>query len=124
MSLTISILALMCIYIIPANSPLVALRWILGTALVVFMPGYVMVKALFPRRRDMDAFIRFGLSIGLSLVSAMLVGLFLTYTPWGITFQPMLLSMTGLTIGLTLVALGRQFARAVDQIGSRSSERT
>jgi hypothetical protein len=111
-----SILALLFVYLIPANSPLVALRWVLGTALAVFIPGYVILKALFPGGlNDLDAFIRFGLSVGLSLTIAMLIGLFLSFTPWGIRFTPILLSMTGLTIGLTLFALWRQFARAVGQ---------
>lgn len=123
-SLTTSIVAFLCIYIIPANSALVVLRWILGTALVVFIPGYVMLKALFPGRRDLDALVRFALSIGLSLVSAILVGLFLNYTPWGIRFTPILLSMTGLTIVFTIVALRRQFARAVDQFRLESSDRS
>jgi uncharacterized membrane protein len=123
-SLTTSIVAFLCVNIIPGNSPLVVLRWILGTALVVFVPGYVMLKALFPGRRDLDGFIRFALSIGLSMVCAILVGLFLNYTPWGIRFTPILLSMTGLTIGFTFVALKRQFARAVAQFHLESSDRS
>src|SRR5208337_2024417 len=41
MSFTTSIVALLCIYGIPVNSPLVALRWMMGTIFVVFIPGYV-----------------------------------------------------------------------------------
>jgi hypothetical protein len=122
-ALTTSILALACVYLIPTSSMLIPLRWVLGAALALFIPGYVILKALFPSGRDLDTFIRFALSVGLSLVATMMMGLFLNYTSWGIRSAPILMSMTGLTIGLTIVAFIRQLVIAANKVHSMSPDR-
>jgi len=37
------------IYAVPSEFPFVALRWVLGSVFVLFIPGYVTVEALFPK---------------------------------------------------------------------------
>lgn len=112
LALAASILAALSVSFIPSNSSLVALRWVLGSALAIFLPGYVMVKGLFPDDTDLGTGIRVALSVGFSLVSTMLMGLVLIYSHWGIRPNPILLSMTILTIGLTFLALRERFTRA------------
>jgi uncharacterized membrane protein len=84
-------------------------QWILGSILVLFIPGYVALEALFPKGRELDGVERFAFSVGLSLALVPLVVLLLNYTPWGIRLAPIVGSLTTLTIGLALVALGRRF---------------
>ena len=115
MSIGTALIASLAAYTLPMNSPLVALRWLLGTAFVLFVPGFAVMEALFPARGDLGTFVRFALSIGVSLVLVMLVGLVLSYTPWGNTMTPILISLSTLTVGLASVAVGRKYALSVRQ---------
>jgi uncharacterized membrane protein len=108
-SLAISFATLVVVYGTPAGSPIEALRWVLGSILVLFVPGYVMTEALFPSR-EIDSIEHFALSIGLSIVLAMLVGLLLNYTPWGIRLTPIMISLIMLTVGLDVIALFRKYS--------------
>jgi len=108
-SLAISLATVLVIYTMPSEFPFVAVRWVLGSIFVLFIPGYVTVEALFPRGRELDSIERFALSVGLSLALVPLVGLLLNYTPWGIRLTPIVISLTILTIGLAAIALARQY---------------
>ena len=104
----IALIAVFVIYLTPAELPWIAVRWVLGTLLVAFIPGYMTIEALFPRIR-IDPFERLGLSVGLSLVLAMFVGFALNFSPWEITLDPIVVALTVLTIGVALVALARGY---------------
>ena len=108
-SLGISLATVLVIYAVPSESPLVILRWVLGSVFVLFIPGYVTVEALFPRGRELDSIERFALSVGLSLALVPLVGLALNYTPWGIRLNPIVVSLIILTVGLAIIALAREY---------------
>jgi uncharacterized membrane protein len=43
-----------------------------------------------------------------------LIGLLLNYTPWGIRLTPIVISLIIFTIGLSLVALGREYRLSVE----------
>lgn len=107
-SIIASVSAAVAAYAIPSNSPVVILRWALGMLFVLFLPGYVALEALFPAA-DLNAFDRFALGVGLSLVLDMFSGLALNYTPWGIRLIPILLLLSAVTICLSTFALVRQF---------------
>ena len=111
-SLLASLLALLSIYLLPQQLPFLAVRWILGSVFVLFMPGFVAVEALFPNSSEMDLIERVALSIGLSLTLVPLVGLMLNFTTWGITLQPIVTALSILTFGLAGVAFARQYASA------------
>lgn len=83
------------------------LRYVLGSVLVLFLPGYSLIEALYPKR-ELDELTRFALSIGLSLALVPLIGLVLNYTPFGIRLIPVTLSIAGLTVILLLLALARK----------------
>jgi hypothetical protein len=119
-SLTIGLIAILAIYVVPSEFPIVALRWIAGTVFVLFIPGYVITEALFPRGRDLGGIERFALSIGLSLALVPLIGLLLDYTPWGIRLTPVVISLIILTIGLSIVALARRFALSLERYRSEA----
>jgi len=119
LSLTVSLGALLVVYVLPDDFPLVVFRWVLGSVFVLFIPGYVAVEALFPKGRELDGIERLALSVGLSLALVPLVGLLLNYTPWGIRLDPIMISLTILTIGLALVAFGRRFRLSVERFELR-----
>ena len=71
------------------------LRGILGLPFILFIPGYILVFALFPTKktdRGIDTIERLALSFGLSIAIVPLIGLILNYTPWGIRLEPILIS--------------------------------
>jgi uncharacterized membrane protein len=83
-------------------------RAILGLPFVLGCPGYTFVVALFPRRGDLGGIDRFGLSLGLSIVIDLLIGLLLNYTPWGIQIMPVLISLLVFVIFTSAIALYRR----------------
>jgi hypothetical protein len=119
LSLTVSLGALLVVYALPDDFPLVVFRWVLGSVFVLFIPGYVAVEALFPKGRELDGIERLALSVGLSLALVPLVGLLLNYTPWGIRLDPIMISLTILTVGLALVAFARRFRLSVERFELR-----
>ena len=82
-------------------------RYVFGSALVLFLPGYALIEALYPKR-ELDELTRFALSIGLSLAIVPLTGLVLNYTPWGIRLLPVTISIAGLTVILLFAAVFRK----------------
>ncbi|MCX8137756.1 DUF1616 domain-containing protein [Pyrobaculum aerophilum] len=97
-----------------ANSPpLLYLRYVLGAFFVLFLPGYVLVEALYPRGGSLSPLERLALSIGLSLALVPLVGLVLNFTPFGIRLAPVVVSLAALTIALSLYATYRRFKAEV-----------
>lgn len=79
------------------------IRTILGLVIVLFLPGYVLVATLFPKRDDLDVVERIALSFGLSIAIVPLIGLLLNYT-FGIRLIPILVSICIYIIGLVFAA--------------------
>ena len=93
------------VFIIPENSnPLIYVRYVLGAIFVLFLPGYSLIKALFPGK-ELDNIERTALSMGISLAIVPLTGLILNYTPWGIRTTPITLTLLTLTIIFATVAI-------------------
>ena len=84
------------------------LRSILGFLLIIFMSGYALMAALFPRRGDLDTPERLALSFGLSITVTSLIGLALNYTPLGIRLTPILLLLSVFTLIMILMGLKRR----------------
>jgi len=107
-----SIAVLLAVYVIPNMYPLVVLRWIVGSIFVLFLPGFVVIQALFPRGKELDGIERLALSVGLSLAITPLIGLLLNYTPWGIRLDPIMISLFLFTFFVAVAATYRKY-RAV-----------
>lgn len=70
------------------------LRIVLTIPMILFIPGYGLIAALFPKKDDIDLIERIMLSIGLSIAVGSLIGLGLNFTPWGIRLAPLVISLT------------------------------
>ena len=86
---------------------------LISVVLVFFVPGYVLIAALFPgptlaRDPVIDWIERIALSVGLSIAVAPLLGFLLNFTPWGIRFLPVVLTITIFTVGVGVVAYWRR----------------
>ena len=84
------------------------IRILLGLPFILFLPGYSLIAALFPKKDDLDPIERVALSFGLSIAIVPLIGLILNYTPFGIKLIPILISLSLSTISLTLLAYTRR----------------
>lgn len=76
----------------------------LGLLMVLFVPGYTLIAALFPKKDDLDGIERVALSFGLSIAVVPLIGLGLNYTPWGIRLTPVVISLAIFTVAMALAA--------------------
>ena len=83
-------------------------RVVLALPFVVFLPGYTLLAALFPRQGDLETFRRIALSIGLSVVVLPLLGLILNYTPWGIAPVPVVTGVCLFILAASTAAWCRQ----------------
>jgi len=84
------------------------IRTVLGLPMVLFLPGYALIAALFPGKDDLDSIERIALSFGLSIAVVPLIGLALNYTPWGIRLVPVLISISAFTLAMSVIALHRR----------------
>ena len=96
------------VFTVPENAyPIVYARYLLGSIFVLFLPGYSLIKALFPTK-EIDNIERAALSIGMSLALVPITGLLLNYTPWGIRTTPVTLSLLALTTIFATAAIIRE----------------
>jgi len=112
----ISMTATMAAFIIPINSyPTTYLRSATSVILILFLPGFSLIKTLYPSQlpiktnsQNLDAIERLALSICLSLSLVAILALILNYSPWGITLTPITLSLLGLTVAFATAAIIRE----------------
>ena len=131
----VAVVALVVVADLAALLPVVSetpLRVIFGLPVVLFLPGYVFVAALFPEageapeeaeaaavsgrdagttgeRRGIDGVERVALSFGTSIAISPLIGLALNFTPWGIRLVPILASLSAFTLLAVAVAAVRRW---------------
>lgn len=82
----------------------------LGLFLVILVPGYLVAAILMPRIDDMGWTLRVALTLGLSLALVAFLGLFLNFTPFGITFYSETVSVLSASLLLGLVAYRRRMS--------------
>jgi hypothetical protein len=92
-----------------ADPPFLYVRYVLGLLFVLYLPGSMLIEALYPKSQDLESLERLALSIGLSLAVVPLIGLLLNYTPWGIRLTPITISLAAFTEALALTALIRKY---------------
>jgi len=112
------------------------LRIVVGLPLVLFVPGYAFIAALFPEagtapgelesedsaepaqhtadRDGIDGIERVALAFGLSIAVVPLLGLILNFTPWGIRLIPIMVSVSGFTAAMTAIAAKRRWELPAD----------
>ena len=86
------------------------IRFVLAIPVILLIPGYCLLAALFPKMDDIDLMTRMVLSIGLSIAIVPLIGLGLNFTPWGIRLDPIVISLTIFTLIMVIVS---QYRRAI-----------
>jgi len=90
--------------------PIPLLRMPLGLVTALFVPGYTLTAALFPRRDHPDGIMRAALSFGLSVAILPVLALGLNALPWGIRPWPIVFSLSIWILSLGSIALWRRRA--------------
>jgi hypothetical protein len=98
-------LAALTLTLLGASSP--ALRLLLGLPLVLMLPGYALTAALFPQR-TLGGTNRALFTLSLSLSTAILCGLVLNRTPWGLRPESWAVALSDVALGGSLVAFVRR----------------
>jgi len=106
-------LAVLLLTLTPLSSQL--LRVPIGLLMVLFVPGYVLIAALFPKKGDLDGIERIALSFGLSIAVVPLIGLGLNYTPWGIRLTPVVISISAFTLLMAAAAYWRRISLSPEE---------
>lgn len=106
-TLGLTLISAIAVFLI-SGGPFIYVRYALGALMTLFMPGYALVEALYPRGDELKPLERFALSIGLSLAILPLIGLILNYTPWGIRLVPIVTSTSIVTAALLTTAAIRK----------------
>ena len=106
------LLVVLSIYVPFINETFI--RVIFTVPVILFIPGYVLIAALFPEKKSIDGIERFALSVGLSIAVVPLIGLVLNYTPFGIRLNPIVISLVLFTLIMMIITLYRR-ARLSDE---------
>jgi len=97
--------------VIPENAfPYAYARYVLGSLYVMFLPGYALVRAAFAKK-ELERLEQIVFSIILSITLVILTSLLLNYTPFGITLTPIVLSLLGMTLLFSTIALIREYGQ-------------
>ncbi|MCL2288587.1 MAG: DUF1616 domain-containing protein [Candidatus Bathyarchaeota archaeon] len=97
-------LTLLTVYIIPADSMLVFLRYTFSIIFLFVIPGNCLVNILFRKKNKIDLIEETVLSIALSFGIAGITGLFLGLSPIGLSFISITTSLSSITLILATTA--------------------
>lgn len=108
LTVSISLATVALVYLLPDTGAFSAIRIVAGGGLILFLPGYSLVKFLFPAK-SMDLVEQIALSVGLSLAITPLIGVMLNSSLWGVKVGTVIISLSTLCIGLSMGCVYRRF---------------
>jgi putative Mn2+ efflux pump MntP len=130
-TMTLTLATILVVFVVPENDfPLVYVRYVLAIIFILWLPGYALIKALFPQtlpvkralarsleaaEKDLDTIERVALSLGMSIALVPIVGLLLNYTPWGIRLTSIVISLTTLTLAFATAAIAKEYQIRIKQ---------
>ena len=82
-----------------------AVRIALGLPFLLFGPGYAVLAAIYPRRTDLAATERLALSLAFSLAVLSVVALGLSYSSFGLRWEPLVASVSLLVLAASALAV-------------------
>jgi hypothetical protein len=107
-TVTLAIVTCITVFTIPENEyPFTFVRQLLGSIFVLFLPGFCLIKALYPQK-EMELVERGALSVIASLTILPIVSFLLNCTSWGITITPLTIILLVLTLVFASVAFLRE----------------
>ncbi len=117
--------AVLTVLVVKLLPEFVALRTIFSIPFLLFLPGYALVSAFWPRRYEekkggekedrISILERVALSFGLSIAVVAIIGLGLNFTPWGIRLYPIMGAIFGFIVIFAFIALFRRMGLLVEE---------
>jgi hypothetical protein len=108
-TLAVTALSVGVITSIPQLIPLNLLRIALASTFVLYLPGFSLLQFLHPNISQSDVLERFALRVGVSLAVVPVIGLVLSFTPWGIRFGSIVASVGGIVVFSVIGAAIREY---------------
>lgn len=106
--LLVTAITILTVFVLPQIQPLTTIRMVAGIGFVIFLPGYALMELLFTNK-DMGSMERIAVGVGLSLAVAPIVGFMLSYSPWGITLIPLVVSLGIVSVSLMFAGTYKMF---------------
>jgi len=92
------LIAVISVAVIPSNLfPFVYVRYVFGLLILLFTPGFCLIKSLFPKE-EMEALGTAVLSVCFSLILILLVALFWNFTPLGLSEMPIVITLLAFSV--------------------------
>jgi len=108
MSVILALITVPVVILVPENALisgngvyilLGVIRLLLGLVFIILLPGYALFTILWPLP-EKEALTRYGISFGLSIAIAPLLGLVLNFTPFGLNLISILVALNLFTLPL------------------------
>lgn len=117
--IVMSIVTSIIVFFVPNNVyPVIYVRYFLGFAFTLFLPGFVLLKVFFPTTFPiktnsiyLNILMQLFFSLALSLVLTPMIGIMLNYLPWGVGFVPVTLILLLLVVFFATVSVLRDYTR-------------
>ncbi len=100
------LVTLLSIYTAPLDHTYV--RFLLGLAMLLLLPGYALVIAIFPGKGDIGVTERFVYSLVFSIIAVPMIGFILNFTQWGFRLDDLVICATAFIILCTVVSILRR----------------
>ncbi len=91
------------------SEPVLYLKYLFGSVLVLFLPGYALMEALYPNRSPFDDLTRFTLSFVMSIAITVFVGLILGDSPLRLETESIALALALFVVTFLVIALKRKY---------------
>lgn len=102
-------------FVLVPELSILPLRLPLALIMLLFLPGYVLMAALFPRKGELGGIEMVALSIGMSIAVVPLIGLELSRTSLGLRLGPVAISLTAFIILVSVIAYLRRSMLASEE---------
>lgn len=105
LAISVFAVAALLFTLLGVSNPL--LRLLFGVPLVLFLPGYALIAAIFPWR-ELHGAERFLFTASASLSVTIMCGFVLNRTPWGLRPESWAVMLSDMTLGASMVAFVRR----------------
>ncbi len=106
--------AILSVLVAPFNQT--PLRLVFALPILLFLPGYALIAAMFTRKGELSTIERFTLSIGLSIAIFVFDGFAISVTAWRFRPTPLIISLSLITIILVLITVLRRLRTAEEEV--------
>lgn len=96
-------------FLVAAFLPSSVLRIVFSIPFIFFFSGYTLVALLFPKKDSLSIIERVVLSIALSIAIVTIIGLGLSFTPWGIDIYPISITINIIIVVFSSLAYYRRY---------------